>query len=499
MLRAGVDPRTSKAVTASVNSLNWGGYGLSGRSGAFTSVAATFVVPAVASCGATESSASSFWAGIDGLTSSSTTVEQDGVDAVCTDGTVGYFAWYEVYPAPPVTYAHVTVHAGDAVQATVTSEGGGSYRLRLVDSTDGTNGTMTTSRSGATNSSAECIAEDPGSPQVPYTDYGSVSFSSCTANGEAIGSLNPTVITTVTSGGTTDAVPSALANNTTFSVTRIVPSVVVAPTPAPTPVPVPTPTPTPTPSPSPSPTAVVGMASTPSGNGYWLANASGGVAAHGGAAFYGSMASVRLDAPITHIVSTADGLGYWLVASDGGIFAFGDARFLGSMGGHHLNAPVVDMAPTADGLGYWLVASDGGIFAFGDAPFRGSMGSQRLNAPVVAITADSHTGGYWEVASDGGVFAFGAPFLGSTGALHLNRPIVSMAAGGNGYWFVASDGGVFAFGAPFHGSGGGHTLSAPIVGMAADAATGGYWLVGRDGAVYSFGAPFYGADGPFVR
>ena len=241
---------------------------------------------------------------------------------------------------------------------------------------------------------------------------------------------------------------------------------------------------------------VVGIAATPDGGGYWLADAAGGVEPFGDAVFFGSMAGHSLNQPINHIVATPDGGGYWLVAADGGTFAFGDAGFFGSMGGRRLNAPVVDLAPTSDGRGYWLVASDGGIFAFGDAVFHGSMGGHPLNRPVVGIAADPATGGYWEVATDGGIFAFGAPFFGSTGSLRLTQPVNGMAAapGGAGYWFVASDGGLFAFGgARFHGSLGGQRLDAPIVGMAADGATGGYWMVGADGGVFSAGAPFDGA------
>ncbi len=241
---------------------------------------------------------------------------------------------------------------------------------------------------------------------------------------------------------------------------------------------------------------VVGMASTPDGSGYWLADAAGDVYSHGSAVNYGSMAGMHLNASITHIVSTPDGNGYWLVASDGGIFTFGDAPFYGSMGGQHLNAPVVDIAPTADGNGYWLVASDGGVFSFGDARFQGSMGGQHLNDPIVGISADDATGGYWMVATDGGIFSFGAPFLGSTGGIHLSRPVNGMASlpDGQGYWFVASDGGIFSEGtAPFRGSMGGSTLNAPVVGMATDSATDGYWLVAADGGIFSFDAPFYGA------
>ena len=89
------------------------------------------------------------------------------------------------------------------------------------------------------------------------------------------------------------------------------------------------------------------------------------------------------------------GDGYWLVAADGGIFSFGSAAFDGSMGGTHLNKPVVGMAATADGGGYWLVAADGGIFAFGNAPFRGSLGG-------VSSTSPSSASPRWARPSAGG-------------------------------------------------------------------------------------------------
>ncbi len=211
------------------------------------------------------------------------------------------------------------------------------------------------------------------------------------------------------------------------------------------------------------PQPVTGMAATPDGGGYWLADASGGVSPHGDAGNYGSMALEPLAAPIEHIVATPDGRGYWLVGADGGVFTFGDAGFFGSMGGHRLDAPVVDIAPTADGRGYWLVASDGGVFAFGDASFLGSMGGQHLQKPVVGMAPDYGTGGYWLVASDGGVFAFDAPFEGSMGGVGLRQPVTGMSGTPNdlGYWLVASDGGIFAFNAPFDGSMGVNRSSLP--------------------------------------
>jgi hypothetical protein len=201
--------------------------------------------------------------------------------------------------------------------------------------------------------------------------------------------------------------------------------------------------------------SVVGIASTSDGKGYWLTGTDGGVFSFGDAQFLGSIGGETLNQPVVGMASTPDGRGYWLVASDGGVFTFGDAHYFGSMGGKTLNQPVVGMASTPDGNGYWLVASDGGVFSFGDAHFFGSMGGKALNQPVVGISGDPSTGGYWEVAADGGVFAFGAPFYGSTGNVHLNQPIVAIvgSASGLGYRLAAADGGVFDFGdAQFFGS-----------------------------------------------
>ena len=70
----------------------------------------------------------------------------------------------------------------------------------------------------------------------------------------------------------------------------------------------------------------------------------GGIFAFGDAAFHGSMGGQPLTRPVVGIASTPDGQGYWEVASDGGIFAFGDAAFYGSTGGRPLTRPVVGMS-----------------------------------------------------------------------------------------------------------------------------------------------------------
>ena len=128
-----------------------------------------------------------------------------------------------------------------------------------------------------------------------------------------------------------------------------------------------------------------GMASSPTGDGFFVTSSNGGVEGCGDAVPLGGLTTKTLNAPVVGMAATSDGKGYWLVAHDGGVFSFGDASYYGSMGGTHLNAPVVGMAATPDGKGYWLAASDGGVFSFGSAPFEGSMGGTPINAQVVGI------------------------------------------------------------------------------------------------------------------
>jgi uncharacterized protein YkwD len=210
-----------------------------------------------------------------------------------------------------------------------------------------------------------------------------------------------------------------------------------------------------------------------------------------GTRYLGSAKDLGLRQPIVGMAATPTGRGYWLVAADGGVFSFGDARFYGSTGGRRINQPIVGMAATRSGRGYWLVAADGGIFSFGDARFRGSTGNRVLNRPIVDMRATPSGRGYWLVASDGGIFTFGdARFFGSTGGRPLNQAIVGMAATptGRGYWLVAADGGIFTFGnARFRGAAANRMHSSPIVGLAPTPSGRGYWIASANGGTAAFG------------
>jgi hypothetical protein len=149
---------------------------------------------------------------------------------------------------------------------------------------------------------------------------------------------------------------------------------------------------------------VVGMAATPSGNGYWLVMSSGRVLSFGDAHDYGSA-----PAKVIGIAATSSGRGYWLATSSGHVDAFGDAT---PQNGAPPDTRIVGIASSPRG-GFWLVSETGGVFTYGGTAFLGALTS-RPRAPVVGIAATRSGYGYWLATASGGVFAFGdAPFYGT--------------------------------------------------------------------------------------
>ena len=169
---------------------SWGGYAVTG--GTYHSVTGNWTVPAL-DCSATAGDIS-FWSGLDGWTSDS--VEQIGLDAVCTkSGQVQYNPWVEMYPADSIYFTD-PVKAGDTMTSSVTTNGSGSFTLVLGDPTQGWTKTYTKSLKSAALSSAEVIVEAIGSQEIPpCPDFHSIQFSDVTANGgsfAAAGTVNTT-------------------------------------------------------------------------------------------------------------------------------------------------------------------------------------------------------------------------------------------------------------------------------------------------------------------
>jgi len=181
-------------------SSNWCGYALTPEAvtpslGSVTYVSGSFTVPTVT--GPTRGTAyAAFWVGIDGF--SSDTVEQTGVLAEIQNGKATYSAWYEFYPAGMVAISKTTggaafsVNSGDAITASVSYSSSGSFTTTITD-TEKTNGAVetftspATKVSGATEASAEWIAEAPAEQigrmveVLPLADFGTVSFTACSA------------------------------------------------------------------------------------------------------------------------------------------------------------------------------------------------------------------------------------------------------------------------------------------------------------------------------
>lgn len=197
-------------------STNWSGYAATG--GPFTNVSASWTQPS-ASCAPGETSYSSFWVGLDGDTSS--TVEQTGTDADCSSGTPRYYAWYEMYPKFPVNLSSSSnpVAPGDSMTASVNVASGGRFTLTISDTSRNWTVTTTQKLNHASLSSAEVIAEAPSGRGgvLPLANFGTVSFSSATANGVSLSTLNPDEIV-MQSGSTVKAQPSGISSGGNFSV-----------------------------------------------------------------------------------------------------------------------------------------------------------------------------------------------------------------------------------------------------------------------------------------
>ena len=162
--------------------------------------------------------------------------------------------------------------------------------------------------------------------------------------------------------------------------------------------------------------------------------------------YHGSLSAFGSTHPIVGIVTTPSGRGYWLAASDGGVFTFGDAKFYGSTGGRALDAPIVGIATTPSGHGYWLAAVDGGVLTFGDAKFYGSARGAGSSVPILGIASTRSGDGYWLAALDGGTDAFGhartsrTQFPSASGSILPpdGNAVDTIAASPNGGYIVAS-------------------------------------------------------------
>jgi hypothetical protein len=208
-----VDYATTTAVNSEA-SMDWSGW--DATAGSYTSVAASWTVPAV-TCSADETSYSADWVGLDG--DGSEAVEQIGTSSDCDSGTPAYSAWYEFYPDVSVSLPN-RVRAGDKITASVKAvPNSDEFTVTLTDATAKWTATKTEASPEGSGASAEIIAEAPsgssrGDSVLPLADFKKVTFSGVTIDGKGIGSVTDArSIAMVDSSGAPMATVSELGSN----------------------------------------------------------------------------------------------------------------------------------------------------------------------------------------------------------------------------------------------------------------------------------------------
>lgn len=136
------------------SSSNWSGYAVSGAG--FTAVTGSWTVQRVSRT--KKASYSSQWVGIDGFNNSS--LIQTGTESDYVQGAARYDAWWEILPAAETVIPSLPVRPGDAMSASVTSNGNGTWTITIRDTTTGGSFSTVQAYSGP-QTSAEWIEEAP--------------------------------------------------------------------------------------------------------------------------------------------------------------------------------------------------------------------------------------------------------------------------------------------------------------------------------------------------
>ncbi len=224
-------PALLSVTSALGESTNWSGYDVTGAT--FSAVAGSWTVPTV-TCASGATTYASEWVGIDGAVSD--TVEQDGTETDCINGSPSYDAWYEMYGDSSVNDGYEValstssypVAPGDVMDGSI-SLSGSTWTLSIADTTKGWSYAKTVANyaPAPAQSSAEWILERPTvcanytcsqSALATLTTTSAVTFTSAaaTASGTSapVSNYTDTAIAMVTGGSssTTLATPGALSS-----------------------------------------------------------------------------------------------------------------------------------------------------------------------------------------------------------------------------------------------------------------------------------------------
>jgi hypothetical protein len=156
-----------------LTSSNWSGYVDTKTSSTYTKITGKWKEPGISGCTSSSPlSAAVFWIGIDGISSSDPTVEQDGSGVICGGGgATEYFTWWELFPSNNIQFIGTTVKPGDSISSSVVRSGT-KYTFKVTDSTTAGNNVSATDTCAAStckNTSAEWIAEAPSTSSGEVT------------------------------------------------------------------------------------------------------------------------------------------------------------------------------------------------------------------------------------------------------------------------------------------------------------------------------------------
>ena len=169
------------AMKVAFTSSNWSGYVLTGQSGGYQGVGATWTVPTL-NCSSTPSGSTADWVGVNGW-NSSTGLFQTGTSSSCEPGGQVDTAWWTDQDRHYAEQVLFSISPGDVIEAEVNQLSSGYWVYSIIDVSNGRSMSAVEAYSGNATS-AEWIAEDPtnlnNSTFYPLANFGTVTFADLT-------------------------------------------------------------------------------------------------------------------------------------------------------------------------------------------------------------------------------------------------------------------------------------------------------------------------------
>lgn len=214
-------PSSVSAAPQVSKSYNWSGYVAKG--GGYTNIEGSWTV-APGYDTKHSMSANAAWIGIGGFDGTNNLI-QTGTRTLKWNGKITYKAWYELLPAPPVSFSLV-IRPGDVVKASIVETSTHEWTITLRNQTTGKSESVAVYYK-SNKSSAEWVVERPSSngTLVALTPFDEFSFFGVAAirNGKAVTPVTAAAkkLTLIERNGTPVLTPSSLARDgKSFTIAR---------------------------------------------------------------------------------------------------------------------------------------------------------------------------------------------------------------------------------------------------------------------------------------